>query len=141
ARRLTHTSGFTASRARHGHDAGDRVIEHIASICREGKRAADIVARIGGEEFVMLLPETPLDSAVLVAERLRRRIAESPLLDPAARVALTASIGVAEAGARTEGVAALMKEADAALYRAKNAGRNRVVAATEPPATPIALAS
>jgi diguanylate cyclase (GGDEF)-like protein len=133
---------FKSINDRHGHDVGDRVIEHIASICREGKRASDIVARIGGEEFVMLLPETPLDSAVLVAERLRRRIAESPLLDAAARVALTASIGVAEAGAPTDGVAALMKEADAALYRAKNAGRNRVVAATDaPPAAPIALAS
>ena len=133
---------FKSINDRFGHDIGDRVIEHVASICREGKRASDIVARIGGEEFVTLLPETPLDSALLVAERLRRRIAESPLLDAAARVALTASIGVAEAGARTGNIAALMKDADEALYRAKNAGRDRVVAAgAEPPTSPIALAS
>jgi diguanylate cyclase (GGDEF)-like protein len=133
---------FKSINDRFGHDVGDRVIEHVASICREGKRTSDIVARIGGEEFVMLLPETPLESAMLVAERLRRRIADSPLLDAAARVALTASIGVAEAGNRTDGVAALMKDADEALYRAKNAGRDRVVAATtEPPVAPIALAS
>ncbi len=124
-----------------GHDVGDRVIEHVASICREGKRASDIVARIGGEEFVILLPETPIESAVLVAERLRRRIAESPLLDAAARVALTVSIGVAQAGRGTETIEALMKHADAALYRAKNTGRDRVVAAADPPAAPIALAS
>ena len=132
---------FKSINDRFGHDVGDRVIEHVASICREGKRTSDIVARIGGEEFVMLLPETPLESAMLVAERLRRRIADSPLLDAAARVALTASIGVAEAGSRTDGVASLMKDADEALYRAKNAGRDRVVAATTEPPAAIALAS
>ena len=133
---------FKSINDRYGHDVGDRVIAHVAGICREGKRASDIICRIGGEEFVMLLPETPLDSAVLVAERLRRRIADSPLLDPATRVALTASIGVAEAGSLTADIMALMMAADEALYRAKNAGRDRVVAASvEIPPTPIALAS
>jgi diguanylate cyclase (GGDEF)-like protein len=133
---------FKAINDRFGHDVGDRVIEHVAALCREGKRASDTVARIGGEEFVMLLPETPLDSAHLVAERLRRRIADTPLLDAAARVALTASIGVAEADGRTGDIAALMKRADEALYQAKHAGRDRVVAATAaPPAGPVALAS
>ena len=133
---------FKAINDRFGHDIGDQVIVHVADICRQGKRASDIVGRIGGEEFVMLLLETPLDSAVMVAERLRRRIADSPLLDPAARLALTASIGVAEAGSLTPDIMALMKAADAALYRAKNAGRDRVVAASaEIPAAPIALAS
>ena len=132
---------FKTINDRFGHDVGDRVIAHVADICRDGKRGSDIVARMGGEEFVMLLPETTLESAVLVAERLRRRIADTPLLEPAARVALTASIGVAEAGRRTENIAALMKDADEALYRAKNAGRDRVVAAAHPPAAPIAIAS
>jgi predicted signal transduction protein with EAL and GGDEF domain len=122
-------------------DVGDRVITRITDICRDGQRASDVVARIGGEEFVML-PETPLESALLVADRLRRRIADTPLLDAIARVALTVSIGVAEAGSRTENVAALLKDADDALYRAKNAGRDRVeTATTEAPAAPIALAS
>jgi len=133
---------FKSINDRFGHDVGDRVIQHVATLSREGKRASDIVSRIGGEEFVMLLPETSLDSAVLVAERLRRRIADTPLLDASARVALTASIGVAEADGRTGDIAALMKRADEALYRAKNAGRDRVVAATaEPPSGPVALAS
>src|SRR5262249_58620192 len=91
---------FKTINDRFGHGVGDRVIAHVADICRDGKRGSDIVARMGGEEFVMLLPETALESAVLVAERLRRRIADTPLLEPAARVALTASIGVAEARRR-----------------------------------------
>jgi diguanylate cyclase (GGDEF)-like protein len=127
----------------HGHDIGDRVIAHVANICRDGKRVSDIVGRFGGDEFVMLLPETPLENAVLVAERLRRRIADSPLLDRDVRVALTASIGVAEASGTADSVAALMQSADEALYRAKNAGRDRVCVAgtTVAAPAPIALAS
>ncbi len=135
---------FKSINDQYGHDVGDRVIAHVANLCLEGKRAADVVARIGGEEFVLLLPETTLENARLVAERLRQRIAETPLVDDARSLALTASIGVAEAGGRVEHIAALMKEADEALYRAKNGGRNTVVcaaAAAISAKAPVALAS
>lgn len=134
---------FKSINDRYGHDVGDRVIVHIADICRDSKRASDIVARIGGEEFVMLLPETPLESAQLVAERLRTRIAETPLDIAGAPIGITASIGVAAASPAMENIAALMKATDEALYRAKNAGRNRVVCNPDiaPHKPPLAIAS
>jgi diguanylate cyclase (GGDEF)-like protein len=132
---------FKTINDRYGHDVGDQAIAHIAAVCRDGKRTPDIVARIGGEEFALLLPETSLESARPVAERLRRQIADTPLIVAGAPIAITVSIGVAEATPEMADIAALMRAADQALYGAKHAGRNRVVAATEPPAGPIALAS
>jgi diguanylate cyclase (GGDEF)-like protein len=119
----------------------DQAIAHVAAVCRDGKRTPDIVARIGGEEFALLLPETSIESARPVAERLRRQIADTPLIIAGAPIAITVSIGVAEATPEMADIAALMRAADQALYDAKHAGRNRVVAVTEPPAGPIALAS
>jgi diguanylate cyclase (GGDEF)-like protein len=134
---------FKAVNDRYGHDAGDQAIAHVAAICRDSKRVPDIVARVGGEEFAVLLPETPLDGAALVAERLRQAIAETPLVVAGAPIGLTVSIGVAEADARMDGIRALMKEADEALYRAKRGGRNRVMPAPAhaAPPKPAALAS
>lgn len=134
---------FKSINDRYGHDVGDRVIEHIAGICRDSKRTSDIVARIGGEEFVMLLPETSVESAQLVAERLRTRIAETPVDIAGAPIGVTASIGVAEASTAMENIAGLMKAADEALYRAKNAGRNRVACNPDiaPHKPPLAIAS
>jgi diguanylate cyclase (GGDEF)-like protein len=106
---------FKSVNDRYGHDVGDQAIAHLAAICRNSKRVPDIVARVGGEEFAMLLPETPLQSAALVAERLRREIAETPLVVAGAPIRLTVSIGVAEADTRMLGIVALMKEADEAL--------------------------
>jgi diguanylate cyclase (GGDEF)-like protein len=110
----------------YGHDVGDRVIVQIANACRESRRTSDIIARVGGEEFAMLLPETALEDARVVAERLRRSIAarEVPGGDGALRV--TVSIGAAEANHDMVGVTDLIKRADVALYAAKRAGRDRV---------------
>jgi diguanylate cyclase (GGDEF)-like protein len=121
---------------------GDQAIAHIAAICRDGKRTPDVVARIGGEEFALLLPETSLESARPVAERLRRQVADTPLIVAGAPIFITVSIGVAEANAEMADVAALMRQADEALYGAKHAGRNRVVATgADASSAPIALAS
>jgi diguanylate cyclase (GGDEF)-like protein len=121
--------GFKAINDRFGHDAGDRVIAHVAGLCREDRRPSDVVARVGGEEFAVLLPETELAAAAAVAERLRARFAGNAFVTDAFNLSLSASLGVAAAGPGVDSVAALMKEADRALYEAKRSGRNRVVTA------------
>jgi diguanylate cyclase (GGDEF)-like protein len=105
-----------------GHPAGDRVLVEVARIMRERARAADLAARLGGEELAILLPSTSVEGARELAEDVRARIA-STAFDEVGRV--TASFGVAGLDP-TLGVARLLAAADAALYRAKSAGRNRV---------------
>lgn len=113
----------------HGHDAGDQVLRLLAQTCRENLRQLDVVARYGGEEFIVLLPETAAATAREVAERLRLAIAALQPEVGGAQLQVTASIGVATAGPETECIEALINIADRALYAAKHAGRNRVVAA------------
>jgi diguanylate cyclase (GGDEF)-like protein len=122
---------FKAVNDRFGHDVGDRMIVHIAMLCEENKRAPDVVARVGGEEFAILLPETDMENSRAVAERLRRTIATSPLEVPDAKVPVTISVGVSEFQAPMLGVSDLMKLADRMLYAAKRAGRNRVASPTD----------
>jgi len=112
----------------YGHDAGDDVLREFAIRIKKSVRGIDLACRYGGEEFVVLMPETDIAVATLVAERLRRRIASEPfpIQQGARRVEVTISIGIATLG-REEGAAALLKRADQALYRAKRDGRNRVV--------------
>jgi diguanylate cyclase (GGDEF)-like protein len=114
-----------------GHLAGDVVLRDLAQRCRDNVRAIDIVARYGGEEFVILLPETDLDSAHLVAERLRRAIAEVefPIHLPERDCAMniTASFGVAGMNPGFMNLRALIETADHAQYRAKKVGGNLVV--------------
>ena len=110
-----------------GHEVGDRVLVHIATLCSEDRRHSDIVARMGGEEFALLLPETGIDEAANVAERLRQKLAEAPLVHEGKTFAVTLSIGIAEARPWMQNFADLMKTADQALYAAKQAGRNCIV--------------
>jgi len=110
---------------RYGHDIGDKVILDIAELCRNISREIDIVARLGGEEFVILLPETSLSDAASLAERLRIAAAENRGSLPDINLVVTVSIGVAECKPAIE-LADMMKHADIALYEAKRAGRNRV---------------
>ncbi|HEY0158619.1 MAG TPA: diguanylate cyclase [Thermoanaerobaculia bacterium] len=106
----------------HGHDAGDSVLRGVAHLVTSCTRATDFVARIGGEEFAVVLPETPLFEAMQFAEKIRSRIAVTPV----AGLHLTVSLGVANAlHSRVRNTAELFHAADQALYRAKANGRNR----------------
>ncbi|GAB4293043.1 MAG: hypothetical protein Kow0096_08370 [Thiohalomonadaceae bacterium] len=112
---------------RHGHAAGDQVLRAVGDACRDVLRTNDIVGRLGGEEFAILLPETNLEGACQFAERLRQAIAACRVGLPGTELSLTATLGVA---ARVPGedltLDELLARADAALYRGKAAGRNRV---------------
>lgn len=111
---------------RYGHISGDEVLRRIGALVRQQARSGDIAARIGGEEFALLLPECTLEDAIATAERLRASVeaARFPLDGEDQR--LTISIGVATLADGCDSRGALMAAADAALYRAKDEGRNRV---------------
>jgi diguanylate cyclase (GGDEF)-like protein len=111
----------------YGHDVGDLVLRLIVDTCHDSLRKNDVLARYGGEEFIVLLPETAPDGALAVVERLRERIAETPLeLEDGQRVSVTVSVGLASLNSYQEGFEALLKRADDALYAAKRGGRNCV---------------
>ena len=110
-----------------GHQVGDEMIMHLANLARDCKRDCDVLARIGGEEFALLLPETDLEQAQIVAERLRSEVAANPLAGASRSIPATVSIGVATGAEPMKDVSDLMKAADQALYDAKRAGRNRVI--------------
>jgi diguanylate cyclase (GGDEF)-like protein len=111
-----------------GHDAGDQVIVQIAEVCRQQKRTSDVVARFGGEEFLLLLPETLMSQAQEVAEQLRQRVESLHFSIASHAISATVSIGVAEASESMDTIFDLIKVADHALYAAKHAGRNCVCA-------------
>ncbi len=121
---------FKAVNDTHGHDAGDDVLREFAVRLKKSIRGIDLACRLGGEEFVVVMPDTDMAVATMVAERLRRRIAADPF--PIARgerkVEVTISIGLAALTGADDGAASVLKRADLALYRAKRDGRNRVVA-------------
>jgi diguanylate cyclase (GGDEF)-like protein len=118
---------FKSVNDRFGHAVGDEAIISVAASCLSGKRASDIVGRLGGEEFAMLLPETDMAQAEIVAERIREQIAGHFLTVHKARFNVTISVGLAVATISMSGIDALLRCADDALYQAKGAGRNRVV--------------
>ena len=113
----------------HGHDAGDDVLREFALRVRKSIRNIDLACRYGGEEFVIVMPETDMGVATMVAERLRRLIANEPFVIQQGRRQLdvTISIGIAALANPEDTAAAILKRADQALYRAKRDGRNRVV--------------
>jgi len=118
-----------------GHDAGDEAIRRLSKVLREGTRGIDLAARIGGEEFAVLLVETSKEGGFEVAERLRSAI--KVLEIPEARH-ITASFGVAECPTDAQTAAGVLKAADVALYEAKRNGRDRVVAIEPPPSNSMA---
>jgi diguanylate cyclase (GGDEF)-like protein len=110
----------------HGHDAGDTVLCFVANTCHYDTRKVDIAGRYGGDEFVLLLPENGLFTAAGVAERLRSRIAETPIQYQNTTIDATISLGVVKLMPGIKDVEAMIKRADEALHAAKQAGRNRV---------------
>src|SRR5690606_32840524 len=109
----------------YGHAIGDEVLRHAVTVCRQQLRPVDLFGRLGGEEFGILLPDCPLDQGVDIAHRIRRALAESPMTKGAAVVEISASVGLACTDTCGYELQRLYAEADAALYRAKRAGRNR----------------
>jgi diguanylate cyclase (GGDEF)-like protein len=118
---------FKSVNDRFGHAVGDEAIKSFGAACRQIKRDSDIVGRLGGEEFAILLPETFHTQAWILAERLRERVASELLSAHGVEFKLTISIGVAAATPSMSGVEALLQSADQALYQAKSDGRNRTV--------------
>ena len=121
---------FKSINDNHGHDAGDDVLREFAMRVRKSIRGIDLACRYGGEEFVVVMPETDVAVAAIVAERIRRRIAGEPFAIRSGTAALdvTISVGIAALSGVSDTPAAIIKRADQALYRAKRDGRNRVVA-------------
>jgi two-component system cell cycle response regulator len=121
---------FKAVNDVHGHDAGDDVLREFATRVKKSIRGIDLACRYGGEEFVIVMPETDMAVAAIVAERIRRRIAGEPFSIRAGAAALdvTISVGLAALAGVADTAAQILKRADQALYRAKRDGRNRVVA-------------
>ncbi len=110
----------------YGHLAGDEALKHFVKIIKENLRKSDYVFRFGGEEFVILLPNTTLEEAVEIAERIRKSLENSPLIYEGKEIKITASFGVKEVHP-DEPIDKIIKEADEKLYKAKESGRNKVV--------------
>jgi len=116
-----------------GHAAGDAALQHLAGVLKRCTRQVDVLGRLGGEEFCVLLPRTDLSAACRVAERMRAHVENEPLVWRSLPIPMTISIGVASGMPDDPGGEACLSEADAQMYRAKALGRNRVCA---PPFAP-----
>jgi two-component system, cell cycle response regulator len=114
----------------YGHDAGDKVLQELATRIRENTRSIDLCCRTGGEEFVLVLPSANMLAAHVIAERLRKAVAsKSFTVGLPQSIPITVSIGVATLSHAEDSLERLLKRADLALYKAKRDGRNRVVEA------------
>ena len=120
---------FKSVNDRYGHDVGDAVLKEFATRINTLTRGVDLVARFGGEEIVVVVPDASLQDGRMVAERIRERVGTVPFrIGPTSSLSVTVSIGVAARESGDRIAADLLKRADTALYQAKNGGRNRVVA-------------
>lgn len=121
---------FKSVNDRFGHAVGDKVLRELVSNVRAKLRANDVIGRIGGEEFVVLAPDTTLQDALALGERIRATVECTPLLVDGQTLQLTTSIGATVAALDEGDFAAVLRRADAALYAAKRAGRNQVMASS-----------
>jgi diguanylate cyclase (GGDEF)-like protein len=116
----------------HGHAAGDRVLTEVGNLCKALIRSTDSIGRMGGEEFAVLLPETPASTAAKVAEGIRKNIALMTVRHLDDEIQLTASCGVASLTVQDRSFSSMLVRADGAMYEAKEGGRNKVVAELSP---------
>jgi len=119
---------FRTINARHGHLGGDAALCHVVAVIKGGLRGSDAIARFGGEEFVLLLPEAPLDEALHTVERLQQRLSQRPFMYDDARVSVSFSAGIAR-WLPGESLDTLLERADRAMYQAKEAGKRRAMLA------------
>ncbi|PYG56822.1 PleD family two-component system response regulator [Rhizobium sp. UGM030330-04] len=128
---MTDIDRFKLVNDTYGHDVGDEVLREFAARIRSTVRGADLACRYGGEEFVVVMPDTPMELAASVAERLRAIVEDKPFYVRSIdrELSITASLGIATSSGAFGTPDELLKQADKALYEAKHAGRNRVVAA------------
>jgi diguanylate cyclase (GGDEF)-like protein len=120
---------FKSVNDRYGHAGGDQALQHLVTTLRTGIRQIDLLGRLGGEEFAIVLPDAALTVAQPVAERLRAEVAGTPVTSGDRQISITVSIGLATQLETERSVEQIMARADAALYQAKGGGRNRVVIA------------
>ena len=120
---------FKSVNDRFGHAAGDMALQFVASACQASLRPMDLLGRIGGEEFAIVLPDASMEEAAGIAERLRGEIERVAVPTPSGPVRLTVSVGVSSRNGRLTALDPLLAEADIALYEAKRSGRNRVIVA------------
>lgn len=125
---------FKAINDSFGHAGGDRALEHLSALLRSGVRQIDLLGRLGGEEFAIMLPGTPPSTAEIVAERLRARVADTPIPFGDRLIPMTLSIGLAHRLETDRSIDQVIARADHALYRAKDRGRNQVVRDRRPEA-------
>jgi diguanylate cyclase (GGDEF)-like protein len=124
---------FKAVNDSHGHDAGDIVLRGVAAVFRDNIRTADLVGRYGGEEFMLVLPETGVEEATAVTEKLRLLVLKQRFaLGEALEIGVTVSIGIAGGQGESIRAAELIRDADAAMYSAKSLGRNQTFVFAEP---------
>lgn len=128
---MTDIDRFKLVNDTYGHDVGDEVLREFAARIRSTVRGADLACRYGGEEFVVVMPDTPIELAASVAERLRAIVEDKPFYVRSIdrELSITASLGIATSSGAFGAPDEILKHADKALYEAKHAGRNRVVAA------------
>lgn len=110
----------------YGHSAGDYILKEVAYLILQNLRKTDMVFRYGGEEFTVIITETPIERAVVPLERLRKAVEEYPFNHNGQKIQVTISVGVSEVSKKIETVNQLFEDADKALYKAKENGRNQI---------------